>query len=70
MTRQKRDRRKKSPIRNAYEYSTLCDAEVCLGIRIPESGQVTAFLPDSTGFWSGLSSRLVGFQYGCCCYGN
>ncbi|BCR98158.1 uncharacterized protein AKAW2_31477S [Aspergillus luchuensis] len=58
MMRQKRDRRKKSLLRKAYEYSKLCDADVCLGIRIRESGQVTTFLSDSTGFWSGLSSQL------------
>ncbi|GKZ98359.1 hypothetical protein AnigIFM59636_002767 [Aspergillus niger] len=51
MMRQKRDRRKKSLLRKAYEYSKLCDADVCLGIRIRESGQVTTFLSDSTGFW-------------------
>ncbi|GLA78952.1 hypothetical protein AtubIFM55763_001117 [Aspergillus tubingensis] len=58
MMRQKRDRRRKNLIRKAYEYSKLCDADVCLGIRIRESGQVTTFLSDSTGFWSALSSQL------------
>ncbi|OJZ80013.1 hypothetical protein ASPFODRAFT_469175 [Aspergillus luchuensis CBS 106.47] len=58
MMRQKRDRRKKSLLRKAYEYSKLCDADVCLGIRTRESGQVTTFLSDSTGFWSDLSSQL------------
>ncbi|PYH67103.1 uncharacterized protein BO88DRAFT_445142 [Aspergillus vadensis CBS 113365] len=66
MMRQKRDRRKKSLLRKAYEYSKLCDADVCLGIRIRESGQVTTFLSDSTGFWSDLSSQLVRFQHACC----
>ncbi|GLA33082.1 hypothetical protein AnigIFM63326_002164 [Aspergillus niger] len=58
MVRQKRVRRRKNLIRKAYEYSKLCDADVCLGIRIRESGQVTTFLSDSTGFWSGLPSQL------------
>ncbi|GCB25823.1 hypothetical protein AAWM_08708 [Aspergillus awamori] len=58
MMRQKRDRRRKNLIRKAYEYSKLCDADVCLGIRIRESGQFTTFLSDSAGFWSGLPSQL------------
>ncbi|RDK41106.1 hypothetical protein M752DRAFT_277153 [Aspergillus phoenicis ATCC 13157] len=52
MMRQRQDRREKSL------YSKLCDADVCLGIRIRESDQVTTFLCDSTVFWSGLSSQL------------
>ncbi|RDH36802.1 hypothetical protein BDQ94DRAFT_116773 [Aspergillus welwitschiae] len=58
MMRQKRDRRKRSLLRKAYEYSKLCDADICLGIRIRESGEVTTFLSDYTGFWSGFSSQL------------
>ncbi|RAH84382.1 hypothetical protein BO86DRAFT_442715 [Aspergillus japonicus CBS 114.51] len=58
VVRQKRDRRKKSLIHKAYEYSKLCDADICLGIRIRDSGQVTTFQADPTGFWSGFSSHL------------
>ena len=60
VVRQKWDRRKKSLIHKAYEYSKLCDANIYLVIRIRESGQVTTFQADSTGFWSGFSSHLVG----------
>ncbi|PYH35376.1 uncharacterized protein BO87DRAFT_27819 [Aspergillus neoniger CBS 115656] len=39
MMRQKRDRRRKNLIQKAYEYSKLCDADVCLGIHIRECVQ-------------------------------
>lgn len=48
-------------MRKAYEYSKLCEADVCLGIRIRDSGRVFTFLADSTGFWSSLNSQLVSF---------
>lgn len=32
-------------------YRKLRDADVCLGIRIRGSGQITTFLSHSTGFW-------------------
>ncbi|PYH99199.1 hypothetical protein BO71DRAFT_314541, partial [Aspergillus ellipticus CBS 707.79] len=50
VVRQKRDGGRKALIHKAYEYSKLCDADICLGIRIRESGQVTTFQSDSTGF--------------------
>ncbi|PYH89777.1 hypothetical protein BO71DRAFT_388977 [Aspergillus ellipticus CBS 707.79] len=58
LIRQKRDRRKKSLMKKVCEYSRMCGADVCLGIRIRESGEVTTFLANSTGFWSSLNSQL------------
>ena len=57
--RQRRDRRKKNLEKKSHEYSKLCGADVCLCIRIRESGQVYIFLADATGFWSFLRSHLV-----------
>jgi hypothetical protein len=45
-------------MKKAYEYSELCDADVCVGIRLRESGHVFTFLSDPTGFWSKLDSLL------------
>jgi hypothetical protein len=57
--RQKRDRRKTSLEHKSQEYSEMCGADICLAIRIRESGQVFIFSADSSGFWSFLSSQLV-----------
>jgi hypothetical protein len=57
--RQKRDRRKTNLEKESQEYSELCGADVCLGIRIRESGKVFIFSADASGFWSFLSSQLV-----------
>lgn len=46
-------------IKKAYEYSELCDADVCLGIRLRGSGHVFTFLSDPAGFWSKFDSLLV-----------
>ncbi|KAF3398127.1 hypothetical protein F1880_005598 [Penicillium rolfsii] len=56
--RQKRDRRKMTLENKSQEYSEMCGADVCLGIRIRESGQVFIFSADSSGFWSFLRSQL------------
>jgi hypothetical protein len=63
--RQKRDRRKKNLIRKAYEFSTLCDADICLGIRIRENGRVFTFCADTSGIWSAFTSNLVFTSAGC-----
>lgn len=64
--RQKRDRRKMTLENKLQEYSDLCGADVCLGIRIRESGQVFIFSADSSGIWSFLRSQLVGIvEYLC-----
>lgn len=57
--RQKRDRRKMSLEKKSHEYSQLCGADVCLGIRIRESGKVFIFSSDTSGFWSFLGPHLV-----------
>ncbi|KAF7586374.1 hypothetical protein BBP40_009020 [Aspergillus hancockii] len=46
-------------MKKAYEYSELCDAEVCVGMRLRESGRVFTFLSDPTGFWLKLDSLLA-----------
>ncbi|KAK9578879.1 hypothetical protein V6Z98_005599 [Aspergillus fumigatus] len=56
---QKRNRRKMGLIKKAYEYSELCDADVCLGIRLRGSGHVFTFLSDPAGFWSKFDSLLA-----------
>ena len=57
--RQKRDRRKMTLENKLQQYSEMCGADVCLGIRIRESGLVFIFSADSSGFWSFLRSQLV-----------
>lgn len=57
--RQKRDRRKISLEKKSHEYSNKCGADVCLGIRIRESGKVFIFFADTSGFWSFLGPHLV-----------
>ena len=37
----------------------MCGADVCLGMRMRESGEVFIFSADSSGFWSFLWSQLV-----------
>ncbi|CAG8109306.1 unnamed protein product [Penicillium nalgiovense] len=59
LLRQKRDRRKSCLEKKALEYSEMCGADVCLGIRIRQSGKVFIFSADASGFWSFLSSQLV-----------
>lgn len=38
--RQMRDRLREGIIKKAHEYSKLCSADVCVGIRLRDSGQV------------------------------
>ena len=57
--RQKRDRRKMTLENKLQQYSEMCGADVCLGIRIRDSGEVFIFSADSSGFWSFLRSQLV-----------
>lgn len=59
LLRQKRDRRKSSLGKKALEYSEMCGADVCLGIRIRQTGKVFIFCADTSGFWSFLSTQLV-----------
>ncbi|KAJ6026408.1 uncharacterized protein N7446_004990 [Penicillium canescens] len=56
--RQKQCRRKSTLMTKACEYSKMCDADVCLGIRLRETGQIYIFSADASGFWAFLSSQL------------
>jgi hypothetical protein len=62
MMRQKRCRRKTSLMKKACEYSRTCGADVCVGIRIRETGQVHILSADTSGFWAFLGSQLVRLQ--------
>ncbi|KAB8077629.1 hypothetical protein BDV29DRAFT_45336 [Aspergillus leporis] len=42
----------------ASEYSKMCDADVCLGIRIRDTGRVYMFSADASGFWESVGSQL------------
>ena len=57
--RQKQGRRKSSLMKKASEYSKMCDADVCVGIRLRETGQVFILSADASGFWAFLGSQLV-----------
>ena len=46
-------------MKKAYEYSKMCDADVCVGIRMRETGQVHIASADTSGFWAFLTSELV-----------
>lgn len=46
-------------IKKAYEYSKLCDADVCLGIQLRGSSHVFTFLSNPAGFWSKFDSLLI-----------
>lgn len=56
---QKQSRRKKNMMKKAWEYSVKCDADVCLGIRLRDNGQVHILSADSSGFWAFISQQLV-----------
>ncbi|CAG8937541.1 unnamed protein product [Penicillium salamii] len=58
LMRQKQCRRKTNLIKKAREYSRMCEADVCLGIRLRETGQVFIFSVDASGFWDFLGSQL------------
>ena len=60
--RQKQGRRKSNLMKKACEYSKMCDADVCLGIRLRETGQVFLLSADSSGFWGFLGTQLVGYR--------
>jgi hypothetical protein len=59
---QKQGRRKSSLMKKAAEYSKMCDADVCVGIRRRETGQVFILSADASGFWAFLGSQSVCFQ--------
>lgn len=57
--RQKRDRRKAGLMKKASEYSKMCGADVCLGIRTRDTGRVYIFSADASGFWGFVGAQLV-----------
>lgn len=61
LMRQKQCRRKTSLMKKAYEYSKLCNVDVCMGIRMRETGQVHILSADASGFWAFLALQLVSF---------
>jgi lipid II:glycine glycyltransferase (peptidoglycan interpeptide bridge formation enzyme) len=61
--RQKRDRRKTSLMKKSFEYSKMCGADVCLGIRIRDTCRVYIFSADASGFWAFIGSKLVYFHH-------
>lgn len=61
LLRQKQSRRKSNLMRKACEYSKMCEADVCLGIRLRETRQVYILSADTSEFWGFLRSELV-----CC----
>ena len=54
-----RNNRKLSLMKKVYQYSILCNADVCLGIRLRENGKVFTFQSDGTDFWSAIRRHLV-----------
>lgn len=46
-------------MKKAREYSKMCKADVCVGIRLRETGQVFIMSADVSGFWGFLGSQLV-----------
>jgi hypothetical protein len=64
--RQKRDRRRAGLMKKASEYSKMCGADVCLGIRIRDTGRVYMFSADASGFWELVGLQLVSLpRYAC-----
>jgi hypothetical protein len=59
LIRQKQYRRKTNMMKKASEYSKMCDADVCVGIRMRETGQIHILSADASGFWAFLTSQLV-----------
>lgn len=58
--RQKQGRREFNLMKKAYEYSKMCDADVCSGIRHRETGQVFLLSADRSGFCFGKVAGSFG----------
>ncbi|KAJ5515823.1 hypothetical protein N7527_007383 [Penicillium freii] len=58
LTCQKQCRRRAGIMKKAWEYSKLCNADVCVGIRMRETGRVHVLSADASGFWAFLNSQL------------
>lgn len=59
LIRQKQYRRKTNLMKKASEYSKMCDADVCVGIRMRDTGQIYILSADTSGFWAFLTLQLV-----------
>lgn len=59
LIRQRQYRRKTNMMKKASEYSKMCDADVCVGIRMRETGQIHILSADTSGFWAFLPLQLV-----------
>jgi hypothetical protein len=59
LIRQRQYRRKTNMMKKAFEYSKMCDADVCVGIRMRETGQIHILSADTSGFWAFLHLQLV-----------
>jgi hypothetical protein len=46
-------------MKKSFEYSKMCGADVCLGIRIRDTGRVYILTADASGFWAFVGSTLV-----------
>jgi hypothetical protein len=46
-------------MKKASEYSEMCDADVCVAIRMRETGQIHILSADTSGFWAFLTLQLV-----------
>jgi hypothetical protein len=46
-------------MKKACEYSKMCDADVCLGIRLRGTGQIFWLSADTAGFWISIRSQVV-----------
>jgi hypothetical protein len=56
--RQKQGRRKSNLMKKARKCSRICEADVCVGIRLRETGQVFILSADVSGFWGFLRLQL------------
>lgn len=54
-----RNERRISLMHKAYQYGTICHADILLGIRLEENGHVFTFQSDRMGFWSPMTTHLV-----------
>ncbi|KAK5790637.1 hypothetical protein VI817_007924 [Penicillium citrinum] len=58
---QRRSRRKLNLMKKACDYSKMFDADVCVGIRLRETGEVMFLSADPLGFWDSFRSRLESY---------
>ncbi|KAJ6105288.1 hypothetical protein N7523_010098 [Penicillium sp. IBT 18751x] len=58
LIRQMQYRRKTNMMKKASEYSKMCGADVCVGIRMRETGQIYILSADTSGFWAFLPLQL------------